>query len=240
MKRVVKAKELHVLKRELLFLEESEVLPEGKLQEIEDLYEVEEGVSFTKTLLYVGAILVGAGILSFIASNWGEIGKLTKFLLIVGLYTGCMLTGFKFEVSSPKTSKSLYYLGGIVFGAGIFLIGQMFHFGGEFQEAFLWWSLGIMPLAYVLKDKWLLMAAALFVLIYMIEDPFSSRAVIPYWTLLWFTSIYVVNEKIGFSKVTGFINGILMLTFIGSILTHLTNGDDDWFYLHGLVYLAIG
>jgi uncharacterized membrane protein len=240
MKRVLKEKELEVLRRELRFLEEVHVIPPGKSQEIDDLYKVEEGLTFTKTLLYVGSILVGAGILSFIASNWGEIGKLTKFLFIIGLYIGCNLAGFKMENAYPKTSKSFYYLGGIVFGAGIFLIGQMFHFGGEFRDAFLWWSLGIMPLAYVLRDKWILMAAALFTFIYLRYDPFSSEGTIPFWILLWIAAIYVLNEKIGFSKVTGFINGVLMLLFIGTILNSLTKGHDDWVYLHALIYLAIG
>jgi uncharacterized membrane protein len=240
MKRVIKTKELQILKRELLFLEKSQVISTDKTKEIENLYEVEEGLSFTKTLLYVGAILVGAGILSFIASNWGEIGKLTKFLFIIGMFIGCNLAGFKFEANYPKTSKSFYYLGGLVFGAGIFLIGQMFHFGGDFQDAFLWWSLGIMPVAFVLRDKWILMAAALFVFIYMSDDPFFGGDSVPYWILLWIAAIYFINEKIGFSKVTGFINGVILLTFIGSILSLITNGDDELFYLHGLVYLAIG
>lgn len=241
MKRVLKTKELQVLRRELLFLEESQVIPLGKSQEIEELYEIEGGLSFTKTLLYVGSILVGAGILSFIASNWGEIGKLTKFLFIIGMFIGCNLAGYKIESTYPKTAKSFYYLGGIVFGAGIFLIGQMFHFGGDFQDAFLWWSLGIMPLAYVLKDKWILRAAVIFVLIYMSNyDPFSSGGNIPYWTLIWISTIYSINEKIGFSKITGFINGVVLLLFIGTIMNYFINGEDEWFYLYGLLYLAIG
>jgi uncharacterized membrane protein len=240
LKRVLKEKELEVLRRELRFLEESQVISPGKSQEIDELYSVEEGLSFTKTLLYVGSILVGAGILSFIASNWGEIGKLTKFLFIIGMYIGSNFAGYKLEMNYPKTAKSFYYLGGIVFGAGIFLIGQMFHFGGEFRDAFLWWSIGIMPLAYVLRDKWILMAAALFTFIYLRYDPFSDGGTIPFWILLWVASIYVLNEKIGFSKVTGFINGVIVLLLIGTILSSLTNGEDDWIYLHALIYMAIG
>ncbi|XJZ27804.1 DUF2157 domain-containing protein [Bacillota bacterium Lsc_1132] len=68
--------------------------------------------------MYVGSILVGAGILSFIASDWAEIGKPIKFLLIIGLYIVCNFAGFKLEQHDPKTSKSLYYLGILVFGAG--------------------------------------------------------------------------------------------------------------------------
>jgi uncharacterized membrane protein len=238
-KRVLKEKELQILKRELHFLESAEVLSASKSKEIEGMYEIEEGLSFTKTLLYVGAILIGAGILSFIASNWGEIGKVAKFLFILGMFISCNLVGFRMERNYPKTSRSFYYLGVLVFGAGIFLIGQMFHFGGDFQDAFLWWSLGILPLAWVLRDKWILMAAAFFVLIYMSDESFWAGSSIPYWSLIWMVAIYLLNEKVGFSKVTGFITGVLPLLFIGTILNVL-NGFDDWLYLNGLIYFAIG
>ncbi|MFD2445338.1 DUF2157 domain-containing protein [Bacillus sp. CGMCC 1.16607] len=239
-KRVVKEKEYQFLKRELQFLEESEVLPSGRANEIQDLYEVEEGLSFTRTLLYVGAILIGAGILSFIASNWGEIGKLTKFLFILGMFISSNLAGYKMESNYPKTSKSFYYLGTLVYGAGIFLIGQMFHFGGDFQDAFLWWSLGILPLAWVLKDKWILMAASFFVLIYMSNGIFWASNSIPYWILLWMIAIHLLNEKIGFSKITGFITGVISLVFIGTILNFFIQGQDGMFYIYGLIYLTIG
>jgi uncharacterized membrane protein len=237
-KRILKQKEMQFLKQELTFLENSEVLPTGTSREVEELYEVEEGLSFTKTLLYVGTILIGAGILSFIASNWGEIDKLTRFLFIIGMYLGCIFAGIKFENHYPKTSKSFYYLGGIIFGAGIFLIGQMFHFGGDFQDAFLWWSLGIMPLAWVLKDKWILLAASLFTFIYMTH--FLEGISIPYWTLLWIAALYILNEKIGFSKANGFVVGVLLLVFLGTVMNFIAHGLDDWFYVYGLIYLVIG
>ncbi|WP_442598850.1 DUF2157 domain-containing protein [Neobacillus sp. D3-1R] len=239
-KRSLKAKDLEMLKREIHYLEETERITAEQSKDIQDLYEVKPGLSFTKTLLYVGSILIGAGILSFIASNWGEIGKLAKFILILGLYVGSIFAGFKMETQYPKTSKSFYYLGVFVFGAGIFLIGQMFNFGGEFQDAFLWWSLGILPLAWVLKDKWILMLASLFVLIYLSNQLDWFSGTIPYWILLWIGAIYVLNEKIGFSKVTGFITGIQLLAFIGTLLNFFIRGDDEWIYLYGLVYLVLG
>lgn len=239
-KRSLKAKELQILKREIHFLEETEIITLEQSKEIQDLYEVKDGLSFTKTLLYVGSILIGAGILSFIASNWGDIGKLAKFILILGLFIGSNFAGFKMEIHYPKTSRSFYYLGVLVFGAGIFLIGQMFNFGGDFQDAFLWWSLGILPLALVLKDKWILMLASLFVLIYMSDEIHWVGANIPYWVLLWITAIYLLNEKIGFSKVIDFITGVQLLVFIGTIMNFFTNGHDEWFYVNGLLYLLIG
>lgn len=240
-KRIVKQNELNFLKRELKYLEDSEILPAGKAHEIEAIYEVQK-LSFTKTLLYVGTILIGAGVLSFIASNWDEIGKTVKFLIIIALYIACNLAGYKMEKNFPKTSKSLYYLGCLVFGAGIFLVEQMFHLGTNSQNAFLWWSLGILPLAWVLRDRWILLASSLFVLKYMLDGQYLQGVNIPYWTLLWIAAIYILNEKIGFSKVTGFVNGLLSLAFIGTIISYFTYRFDyqDFNYVFGLIYLIIG
>ncbi|WHY67532.1 DUF2157 domain-containing protein [Neobacillus sp. SuZ13] len=240
-KRIVKQNELNFLKRELKYLEDSEILPEGKAQEIEALYEVQK-LSFTKTLLYVGSILIGAGVLSFIASNWDEIGKTVKFLLIIALFIACNLAGYKMEKNFPKTSKSLYYLGCLVFGAGIFLVEQMFHLGTNSQNAFLWWSLGILSLAWVLREKWILLASSLFVLKYMLDGQYLLGVDIPFWTLLWIAAIYILNEKIGFSKLTGFVTGLLSLAFIGTIISYCINGYnfDDLAYVYGLTYLIIG
>jgi len=240
-KRAIKKHELQILKRELQHLENTQVITPEKAIEIQDLYEEEKKLSFTVTLLYVGSILIGAGILSFVASNWADMGKLFKFLFILALYIGCLTSGFLMEKNYPKTSRSLYYLGGIVFGAGIFLIGQMFHLGGNFQTAFYWWALGLLPLAWVLKDKWMLLAASLFMMIYMSEGAFIDRGdMINFWVILWLIAIYVINDQIGFSNLTGFILGLLQLQFVWTVLTNLMDGDFENQYIYGLVYLIIG
>lgn len=238
-KRRIKLSEFHVLKRELGFLENMGVLEADKKKEIEGLYEADR-VSFTKTLLYVGSVLIGIGVLSFVASNWAEIEKLTKFLLIIGLFIACNFTGLRMEKSFPKTAKSFYYLGVIVFGAGIFLVGQMFHFGGDFQDAFLWWSVGILPLAWVLRDKWILLGSSILILIYMTDESILSGQMIPYWILFWIAILYFLNDKIGFSQATGLTNGFLSLAFIASILNFSLDGIANNEYIYGLVYLMIG
>jgi uncharacterized membrane protein len=239
-RRVIKANESRFLKQVLLFLVNQQVLPAEKAQEIEGLYEVKGGISFTKTLLYVGAILIGAGILSFIASNWSDIGRTTKFLLIIAMYIGSNLAGYKLELNYPKTATSFYYLGVLIFGAGIFLVEQMFNLDVKVQTSFLWWSLGSLPLAWVLRDKWILFASSFFVLIYMFNDPFLQGATIPYWVLGWIAAIYLLNEKIGFFRATGFISGILPLMFLATVISSFVTHGDQNLYIYGLIYLAIG
>lgn len=242
MMRIVREKELEFLRNELNYLAESEVITAEKAEEIQSLYEAREKPSFTRTLLYVGSILIGAGILSFIASNWAEIAKPVKFLLIVGIFIACNFTGFRLERNYQKTSKSFYYLGVLVFGAGIFLVEQMFHIGGSTQDAFLWWGIGIMPLAWVLRDKWILLAAVFFFLFHLMDAPYLQGKVIPIWMILIIAAIYFLNGKIGFSKGIALVNGVLQLAFLATVISFFITrmGAFDEPYIFGIIYLAIG
>ena len=240
--RVVRETELKFLKRELDYLAAAEIITPEKAEQIESLYEVRDKPSFTRTLLYVGSILIGAGILSFIASNWAEMAKPIKFLLIVGIFIACQFAGYKLEGNYPKTSKSFYYLGVIVFGAGIFLVEQMFHIGGSTQDAFLWWAIGIIPLAWVLRDKWILLAAAFFSLFHLMDATYLQGRVIPIWIVVLIVALYFLNGKIAFSRGTAFVNGVVQLVFLVTVINFflLRYGSFDEPFIQGLILLVIG
>ncbi|KKI90031.1 hypothetical protein WQ54_23190 [Bacillus sp. SA1-12] len=239
-KRKIKNNDFQILQKELRYLKDTGVLSSEKTAEITDLYEVKKRLSFTKVLLYIGSILIGIGFLSFIASNWQEIGKMAKFILIIGLYIGCNVAGYKLERNFPKTSRSFYFLSVFVYGAGIFLIGQMFHFGGDFQDAFLWWSIGIIPLSWVLRDKWILSLSALFSLIYMSHDTFLSGESIPFVILPLILAIYFLNVKISYSRITGFLVLLMGLVFFGIISINVIVANDSYFYFILICYFIIG
>jgi len=140
------------LQQELQYLNSQNAIHE--VVDLEEYYEVEKKhSSIMATSLWVGAVLVGIGFLTFIAANWSAMSSMTKYLIILLGVIGFYVAGWKTEKTIPKTSRSLYYLGGFLYGAGIILIGQTFHLGGESYQAFLAWAIGILPLAYYLRDK---------------------------------------------------------------------------------------
>ncbi len=104
-----------------------------------------------KVILMIGAVLIGAGILSFIAANWDYIPKPVKVGLILvsmilSYYLGWTIRERK---GKPRTGETLYLLGSIIYGAGIFLVGQMFHVRANWPDGFILWSLGTIAIAYV-------------------------------------------------------------------------------------------
>jgi len=159
------------IKNETAYLERIEVIDHETRTRIVDAYEPrEEGMNYIRIILTIGAILVGLGIISFIASNWKEIGNSFKLTIIVLGVLGFAASGRILEESYPRTGRSLVYISVMIFGAGIFLIEQMYNISIHFSKSFLLWSLGVLPMAYVLKDKLIFVFANALLLVYGIGN----------------------------------------------------------------------
>jgi uncharacterized membrane protein len=108
----------------------------------------------TNIMAVIGAILIGAGIFSFVAANWQEVGKFYKILIILcsmlsSYYGGWIL---KEKYHRVKTGEALILLGSIIYGAGIFLIGQMFNIRANWPDAFILWMFGLLALGLALNS----------------------------------------------------------------------------------------
>ncbi len=159
-KKIIGSSSYRFLKNEAAYLEKNEVIDHETRLRIIDAYEPrEEGMNYIRIILTIGAILVGLGIISFIASNWQEIGKAFKLTILVLAFLGFASSGRYLEESYPRTGRSLVYISVLIFGAGIFLVEQMYNISIHFSKSFLLWSLGVLPMAYVLKDKFIFIFA---------------------------------------------------------------------------------
>ncbi|WLV24656.1 DUF2157 domain-containing protein [Aciduricibacillus chroicocephali] len=245
MKRVIGKGEFAVLEREFIFLEKHGELEQGKAEQLLGLYEAGQGHAvdgssrFLRIMLAIGAALVGLGILSFIASNWAGLDKLAKFLLLIfGLivfYAG----GFGLERRYPKTARSLYYIGAAIYGAAIFLIGQMFHLSGGAQNAFILWGAGLLPLAVYLRDKWVGVFAALtFILGGEIFFWSASGLGLRYLLILLIPLLLWVNDRyLNKSKAVFVLTGLAGFSFIHDLLAAVH--ADAWLQMLGLFVLGV-
>lgn len=158
--RIKKAKQLGETKETIYLV----LLKEGYLvQEIESAYadseqptgalEVSHEEAQKKTIKIVvglGVALIAAGIFSIIASNWQDFSKTIKILVIYFFFFSAYFGGWRLTefYKYERLGKSLYYLGSLIFGAGIMLVGQMFNVQSNWPDAFLIWMLGIMAMAF--------------------------------------------------------------------------------------------
>lgn len=211
MKRSINKSDYAFLEKEVCFYESKDLISPEQKDTILNLYEVKGRLNFIRVVVTIGAILVGLGILSFIAGNWDGMSKLLKLAIIFSLFIGINCFSFKLLDRYPKTGRSLIYLGTLVYGAGIFLIGQMFNFGGSFATAFLLWALGITPMALQQKDKYLLLFANILFAIYL---NMSYHGPFPYLALLAIPALYSAFYFFQRSGVLLFFANLTTLNFI--------------------------
>ncbi|WP_301109728.1 DUF2157 domain-containing protein [Sporosarcina sp.] len=226
MKRKISKPQYEFLKQEFTFLEQQGKLDSRNTQDILELYEPKGATNFVRLLLVFGAILVGVGILSFIAGNWNGLTPYSKFGLILITFVLSYIAGYKLEPNYERTSRSMYYIGAAIYGAGIFLIGQSFHLDHAVYTDFLLWSVGILPLAYYLKDQLLAVFASTFLIIYSFTA-FETGGFGPYWLLLMLPILFWMNEKRLGRRGSIFIMSVLLATaFIVNTLESLY--VDEW------------
>ncbi len=97
-----------------------------------------------KIILRIGALLIGAGIFSFIASNWQFMDRPLKVIVILVSMISVYLAGWLLQEKSQmtKTGEYLILLGTIIYGAGIFLVGQMFNIRANWPDGMILWLIG--------------------------------------------------------------------------------------------------
>lgn len=98
----------------------------------------------------LGGLLVGLGVLSFVAANWQEIAQGVRLLMILAALTGLYVWGDRlFHKGQPKLGIALIGAGLMTFGAGLFLIAQMYQLTSSnvFSLA-VWAAFGILLTAH--------------------------------------------------------------------------------------------
>ena len=211
MKRQITQTNLSLVSKELEHYESNGLITGEQKESILEIYEIKGGLNFIRVVVTIGALLVGLGILSFIASNWDGISHLVKLLIIFGVFGAVNLAGYMLSENNPKTGRSFIYLGTLVYGAGIFLIGQMYNFGGEFPTAFLLWSLGVLPIAFQLKDKYLMLFANLLFGVYLYG---SFDLGFPYAGWIGVPVVYLAYHYFEKSRLLLFFANLTALSFI--------------------------
>lgn len=107
-----------------------------------------------KIVVAVGVILIGAGIFSFIAANWQAMGRPTKIVVILAAMLLAYGAGWwlKEKANLPKTGEALIFLGAVIYGAGIFLVAQMFNIRANWPDGFILWMFGVLALAFATES----------------------------------------------------------------------------------------
>jgi uncharacterized membrane protein len=112
-------------------------------------------------------VLLGLGVITFVAANWQGIPRDFKLLLLLVWFVGVNGLGFYFwkpssdrlsdrrqtgrQTGRQRLGQGLLIFGALILGANLALTGQMFHIGGSSADLFVVWGLAVLGMAYGLR-----------------------------------------------------------------------------------------
>lgn len=106
------------------------------------------GIDIAVVVGIVGGLLIAAAFLAFVAAHWTEIARLVRFaILLAGMIAAGGLGAWFAATGRIVLADLCASIGAIIFGAGIALVGQMYHLGEDFAGGMLLWSIGALATA---------------------------------------------------------------------------------------------
>ncbi len=156
------------LKQEIPLWQQGGILTEEGTARLTQMYQLdsiqqESSRLLAAVLFTLGGLLLGGGIITFVAANWEEIPTIAKVVMLFVTLLAFHLAGYWlwYKKGWTRFGHALVFTGCLVFGANIGLMAQIFHVSGEWYGAFLVWSLGSLVMAYAVRS-WLIGVLALF------------------------------------------------------------------------------
>jgi uncharacterized membrane protein len=112
------------------------------------------GSRFVLVLLLFGAVLVGLGVISFVAANWAAIPRWARAWGCLALMVGLQVAGFQvWQQGSRRLGSALLIAGELTLGACIGLMAQWVQLGGSAAGLFWAWGMGGLAMAYGLRHS---------------------------------------------------------------------------------------
>lgn len=146
----------------------------------------------------LGSILLGVGLISFIAANWQGIPEIFRLVMILIALCGFYYTGeLFFKRNQEKLGIAFIGLGLISFGLGIILIAQMFHLQAYDVSSWIVWGIAGILLTYLYKSRYLFLLSLLIISItqwYSVME-FNHFSYVTFALMIAGMGTYVWNRK---------------------------------------------
>ena len=103
--------------------------------------------------LALGGLLLGAGILLFVAAHWDGLTPGSRFALVLLMVAAFPMGGALTSEKFPALSTTFHAIGTVCLGAGIFLAAQIFNLEANWTNGVLLWAFGAL-IGWLLLRKW--------------------------------------------------------------------------------------
>ncbi|GEM_PF-2323899 len=189
-----------------LFKEADSWIREGimdttQVARLKDYYAKSLGYNrFISSIYILGAILLGLGLILFIASNWERLGVGFKVGLVFACIAGFNFVGYRYRFEKEyytRLGQALLFLGAISFGVGIWLIAQIFQFPYNYEDGVLFWILGLLPVVFLVRIPSILILVSILLPIWLgvLIANTPQRIFYPFFLLLALVGYLVYRQK---------------------------------------------
>ena len=182
----------------------------------------------------LGALVAGFGVILFFAANWSDIPRPLRVLLLLSALVALFAAGFVLKEvrgTHPNIGHAFIFLGTVLFGASVFLVGQMYHVNAHDPLGFLFWAIGALAMAAVVRSGPIAALGILSFFAWMVHEIadaffYEGLAVVPAFLVLYGIGLYAFGtgaarwlEPLRFvrpMRIIGFaslVAGLLPLTF---------------------------
>ncbi|HKQ74421.1 MAG TPA: DUF2157 domain-containing protein [Blastocatellia bacterium] len=235
------------LRREISTWTEQGIMTEedaGHLRRLYDLDDLKKESSrlLAAALFTFGSLLVGGGVISFVAAHWNEISRGPKVVLLFAALLVFYIAGYwlRYRSGWPRLGHALIFCGCLVFGANIGLLAQAYQVSGEWYRAFGVWALGSLAMAWAARS-WitgLLVIVTSFVWFFGFATDYHERLATVYPPLLVAAIVplaWMIRSRALYTLAfLGFIGASLTLAFVQldtnrySLITIAAGGFVAW------------
>jgi len=161
MKRPITAKQRTWLLDQLSMWRGDAIVSDQQAQRIADLYEgagemAERGRSrAVSVLMAAAATLVGLAAMLLVGYNWDQLPRESKLAIVLGTIAVTHAGGFslRYKRNARALSDKVFFLGCLFYGAGIWLVAQVFHINAHYPDGVWWWAIGVLPFAICLETR---------------------------------------------------------------------------------------
>src|SRR5262245_35555123 len=97
------------------------------------------------TLSALAMVLFGAATLLLVGYNSAALPAAVMLVLIFGAFVGSYAVGIylRYWRGAGLASEALLLLGCLFYGAGIWLVAQIFHMSAHYPNGVFWWAVGV-------------------------------------------------------------------------------------------------
>ena len=122
-------------------------------------------------LIALGYLFIGLAVIVLIGENWENIPRAVRMGGLIGLTLVCNGIGLNaWQREKPAVAVLWFFLGGLMYGASIMLIAQIYHIGEHYPDGIFWWALGVFPVALLLRSNLIMALAAVLALIWFFVE----------------------------------------------------------------------